>query len=112
MRRALPVLLLLAGCAAPDPSLEPAIFVGAREDQLIAAFGVPNRTYEIAGTSALGYGLERLVGDADAPFPAAVPPGNPVPSACELTFFVREYGGLPARSRRVENYGYAGRSCR
>jgi hypothetical protein len=63
MRLALPLMLLLGGCAVPDASRGPAALVGAREDQLIGALGVPNRTYEIAGTTALGYDLGRLLGD-------------------------------------------------
>lgn len=112
MRRALPALLLLAGCALPERPSALTALVGAREDQLVATLGVPNRTYELGGTSVLGYDLARFAGDPDARSPSVVPPGAPVVPACELTFFVREQGGFPVRSRRVESYAYAGPACR
>jgi hypothetical protein len=54
MRRLLP-LLLLAACAdqAPTPALT--AWVGAREADLVAARGVPNRVFDVEGRRFLAY---------------------------------------------------------
>lgn len=113
----------VAGCAT-EPPLEQRLlpFVGQSEGDLVAALGVPERTYEVEGRKFLtfedqrsyitagypllypgiggyGYGYGRRLGYG----PFFAPPGYIVRS-CEITFALRE--------GRVESYSFRGDGCR
>ncbi len=66
MRQMLPALLLpalLAGCAAPGPTLEQSLasFINRPEADLIAQLGVPVRTYEAQGIRFLQFEQQQTV---------------------------------------------------
>ena len=102
-----------AGCAIPPPleqRLSP--FVGRSEGDLVAALGVPERTYEVEGRKFLTFEDRRSYVVAGPSVPAYgygrfgpyfAPPGYIV-RTCEITFAVR--GG------RVESFNYRGDGCR
>ena len=107
--------LLLAGCAT-GPTLEQRMlpFVGRGEGDLVAALGVPERTYEVEGRKFLTFEERRSYVVAGYPSlypgygygrfgPSFSPPGYIV-RTCETTFAVR--GG------RVESFTYRGDGCR
>ncbi len=102
-----------AGCAI-GPTLEQRLlpFVGRSEGELVAALGVPERTYEVEGRKFLTFEDKRSYIVAVDPFvyrgycrfgPYFAPPGYIV-RTCETTFAVR--GG------RVESFTYRGDGCR
>lgn len=117
MRRWIPLCslaLAAAGCAA-GPTLEQRLlpFIGRSEGDLVAALGVPERTYEVEGRKFLTFEEQRSYVVAGAPYPyyghfgrfgpSFSPPGYIVRS-CEITFAVRQ--------GRVESYTYRGDGCR
>jgi hypothetical protein len=122
MRRvAAPALLLpllaLAACAQ-GPTLDQRLstFVNRPEGELVAAMGVPVRTYEVEGRRFLQYESRRTVAFAGAPdpYPYWGPWGhrrayfyNPPPSygvvGCDITFALRQ--------GRVESYTFRGEGC-
>ena len=114
MRRVLPALLLLAGCADPlsAPYSEPYLsaLVGSREDQVISTLGVPNRAYQVGTLTVLGFDRARVFGDPNAPRVLTVPADAPLTPACEVTFLIQ--GGFVPPSRRVVSYSYTGPDCR
>jgi hypothetical protein len=103
-----------AGCAT-GPTLEQRLqpFVGRGEADLVAALGVPERTYEVEGRKFLTFEDRRSYLVAGYPsFPAYgysrfgpyfAPPGYIV-RTCEITFAVR--GG------RAESFTFRGDGCR
>ena len=107
--------LAAAGCAT-GPTLEQRMlpFVGRGEGDLVAALGVPERTYEVEGRKFLTFEERRSYVVAGYPSlypgygygrfgPSFSPPGYIV-RTCETTFAVR--GG------RVESFTYRGDGCR
>ncbi|HKM61944.1 MAG TPA: hypothetical protein VJY39_05580 [Acidisphaera sp.] len=120
IKRALPALVLLvAGCVdyVPTRQSELTQFVGKSETQLVAAIGVPTRTYEAAGSKFLAYDQARAVVDPGSPgwgwgwgwgwgapwgwgpaFPPAV-----FAYSCETTFQVHD--GL------VQSFSFTGSGC-
>lgn len=112
--------LAIAGCAV-GPPLEQRLlpFVGQTEGDLVAALGVPERTYEadgrkfltfedrrsyiVAGAAPLygGYGRFGYGGLGYGPFFS--PPGYVV-RTCEITFAVR--------NGRAESFSFRGDGCR
>ncbi|PHK93351.1 hypothetical protein CR162_19000 [Pseudoroseomonas rhizosphaerae] len=116
MRRILPALLLpalLAGCAAPGPTLEQRLstFINRSEAELVARLGVPVRTYETGGRRFLQFEERQTV----------LVPGDPwgygyygyrrpwhTPSSyavvqCDMTFAIR--------NDRVESFTARGQGC-
>ena len=103
-----------AGCAT-GPTLEQRLspFVGRSEGDLVAALGVPERTYEVEGRKFLTFEDRRSYIVAGDPFlyrggysrfgPIFAPPGYIV-RTCEITFAVR--GG------RAESFTFRGDGCR
>ncbi|WBV43561.1 hypothetical protein [Pseudoroseomonas cervicalis] len=118
MRPMLPALLLpalLAGCAAPGPTLEQrlATFINRPEGELVAQLGVPVRTYETEGRRFLQFEQQSTIlvpGDSWGygynPWgyrrPWTAPPSYAV-TRCEMTFAVRQ--GL------VESFTARGEGC-
>ena len=101
-----------AGCAT-GPTLDQKLlpFVGRSEGDLVAALGVPERTYEVEGRKFLTFEDRRSYIVAGDPFlyrgytrfgPYFSPPGYIV-RTCEITFAVR--GG------RVESISFRGDGC-
>jgi hypothetical protein len=92
--------LLLAGCANPLAARRARLqhFVGQNVTALIAAEGVPNRSFQAAGITYLGY-VTRYV-DLEPPLPLGGPPwiwgwyAEPPPIAvergCETVFAVKD----------------------
>ena len=86
-------------------------FVGRSEGDLVAALGVPERTYEVEGRKFLTFEDKRSFIVAGDPFlyrysrfgPYFAPPGYIV-RTCEITFAVRQ--------GRVESFTYRGDGCR
>jgi hypothetical protein len=115
-RASLCSLAAAAGCAT-GPTLEQRLlpFVGRGEAELVAALGVPERTYEVGGRKFLTFEDKRSYVVAGYPSmypygygrfgygPFFSPPGYIV-RTCEITFAVR--GG------RVESFNYRGDGCR
>ncbi len=113
-----PLALAAAGCAT-GPTLEQRLlpFVGRSEGDLVAALGVPERTYEVEGRKFLTFEDRRsyIVAGSYPPLypgygygrfgygPLFTPPGYVV-RTCEITFAVR--GG------RVESFSFRGDGCR
>ncbi len=104
-----------AGCAA-GPTLEQRLlpFVGRSEGDLVAALGVPERTYEVEGRKFLTFEDRRsyIVAGSFPLYsgygrfgygPVFTPPGYVV-RTCEITFVVR--GG------RAESFTFRGDGCR
>jgi hypothetical protein len=102
-----------AGCAT-GPTLEQRLlpFVGRSEGDLVAALGVPERTYEVEGRKFLTFEDRRSFIVAGDPFlyrgysrfgPYFAPPGYIV-RTCEITFAVR--GG------QAESFTFRGDGCR
>lgn len=114
MRRALLALpLLLAGCAT-GPSLEQRLtpLIGRSEGDLVAALGVPTRTYEADGRKFLQYEqrwAQVVPGDfyGYGPYwrfpPLWVPPAY-VLRGCDITFTLQQ--------GRVESFAWRGDGCR
>ncbi len=109
-----PLALAAAGCAT-GPTLEQRLlpFVGRGEGDLVAALGVPERTYEVEGRKFLTFEEQRsyIVAGAYNPYlgyygrfgPTFTPPGY-VTRTCEITFAVRQ--------GRVESFTHRGDGCR
>ena len=104
---------LAAGCAT-GPTLEQRMlpFIGRSEGDLVAALGVPVRTYEADGRKFLAFEERRSYIVAGDPFlyrgysrfgPYFSPPGYIV-RVCEITFTLR--GG------RAESFSSRGDGCR
>lgn len=119
MKRLLPLSLIavLSACAQ-GPTLDQRLstFVGRSEGDLVAALGVPARTYETEGRRFLQFEQRRSVAYASpglyhpyhyGPFGPrfGYVPGPPVYGVvgCDITFALR--GG------RVENFTYRGEGC-
>ena len=107
--------LATAGCAT-GPTLDQRLlpFVGRGEAELVAALGVPERTYEVEGRKFLTFEETRSYVVAGSPAfypgfgysrfgPYFSPPGYIV-RTCEITFAVRQ--------GRVESFTYRGDGCR
>ena len=107
--------LAAAGCAT-GPTLDQRLlpFVGRSEGDLVAALGVPERTYEVEGRKFLTFEETRSYVVAGSPAfypgygygrfgPYLSPPGYIV-RTCEITFAVRQ--------GRVESFTYRGDGCR
>ncbi len=105
--------LATAGCAT-GPTLDQRLlpFVGRGEAELVAALGVPERTYEVEGRKFLTFEDRRSYIVAGDPFlyprysrfgPYFAPPGYIV-RTCEITFAVRQ--------GRAEGFTYRGDGCR
>jgi hypothetical protein len=114
-RRLLPFLLLvlLAACAAPGPTLDQrmSVYIGQGEGELVSGLGVPVRTYEADGRRFLQFEQERTISLPGDPFgygyygwrrPWTVPSSYAVVK-CELTFAVRQ--------NRVESFSFRGEGC-
>ncbi len=115
-----PLVALLSGCAQ-GPTLDQRLstFVGRSEGDLVAALGVPARTYETEGRRFLQFEQRRTVpyaspghyhpyyGPFGGPFGPrfGYMPGPPVYGVvgCDIT--------LALRGGRVENFTYRGEGC-
>jgi hypothetical protein len=108
------VAVVAAGCAVAPPLEQRLLpFVGRSEGELVAALGVPERTYEVEGRKFLTFEDRRsylVAGYPSLPAygysrfgPYFAPPGYIV-RTCEITFAVR--GG------RVESFTFRGDGCR
>jgi hypothetical protein len=114
MKRALLLALLAAGCAQ-GPSLQERLsaWIGRGEGDLVAAFGVPVRTYEVEGRRFLEFEQNRSVpiaqpdpwfGSPWGPRRGYWPPPPAIATlGCSLTFELRE--------RRVEGFSFRGQGC-
>jgi hypothetical protein len=118
MIRLLPLAIpaLLAACAT-GPTLEQRLstFVGRSEGDLVAALGVPNRTYEVEGRRFLQFEQRRSIAVSQPGFdrPFFGPYGYrygyvPAPPAyavvgCDITFALR--------GSRVESFNFRGEGC-
>jgi hypothetical protein len=114
MKRAALLALVFAGCAQ-GPTLQERLtaWVGRDEGDLVAAFGVPVRTYQVEGRRFLEFEQRRAVPVA-APDPWfggpwgprrgywPAPPGEAI-VACSMTFELREH--------RVEAFSFRGQGC-
>ena len=111
-----PLLALLSACAQGPPlDQRLSTFVNQSEGDLVAALGVPVRTYETEGRRFLQFERRRTVPYASPGYyhPYYGPfgprfgymPGPPVYGVvgCDITFALR--GG------RVENFTYRGEGC-
>jgi hypothetical protein len=111
------LVLLLAGCADPGPTLQQRLstFVGRTELELVTQLGVPSRTYEVEGRRFLQYDQRRTVPVAPA-FGYGAPIGPwgprwgywpPPPSfavvECDVTFELVE--------GRVTGFSFRGQGC-
>ncbi len=116
MRRVLlaAVLVLLAGCTfGPSRQEVMSQFIGADEGTLVAAMGVPNRTYTVGQVKFLAYVQQRTEVIPSAPAPIwgyGWGPGwySPFPPqvitwGCETTFQI--YQG------RVASFSLRGNAC-
>jgi hypothetical protein len=116
--RLLPVLLAmllpLAGCAT-GPGLEARLFpfIGRSEGDLVAAFGVPVRTYQADERKFLQYEELHTAIQPAAPYwyppygrfgPIFPPPPSYIQRVCEITFTLRH--------ARVESFTFRGDGCR
>ncbi len=113
MRRVLLVLPLLLAACATGPSLQERLapFVGRSEGDLVAALGVPTRTYQADGRKFLQY-EQRWTQVVPGSFygtgpywrvsPVWAPPVY-VPRACDVTFALRQ--------ERVESFTWRGDGC-
>jgi hypothetical protein len=108
-----PLLAAATGCAT-GPTLDQRLlpFVGRSEGDLVAALGVPDRTYEVEGRKFLTFEDRRSYIVAGTFYPGYAysrfgpylsPPGYIV-RTCEITF--------AARQGRVESFTYRGDGCR
>ena len=108
-----PLAAVAAGCAT-GPTLEQRLlpFIGQTEGDLVAALGVPARTYEADNRTFLTFEERRSYIVAGDPFlyrgysrfgPYFAPPGYIV-RACDITFTLR--GG------RAESFSARGDGCR
>ncbi|MGG5817352.1 hypothetical protein [Falsiroseomonas sp. HW251] len=108
MRRlAASAALLLASCAQ-GPTLDQQLStqIGRSELELVSAWGVPTRTYEVEGRRFLGYDQQRtILMQGPGPYgprwgwPAAVP----VDVSCSITFELRD--------GRVQGFSHRGQGC-
>lgn len=113
---ALPLLLAAGGCAT-GPTLDQrlATFVGRPEADVVAALGVPVRTYEAGGRKFLQFESRRSVAVAEPPgyyggpwgwrrgYYWAPPPQTYAVVGCDVTFALRD--GL------VEGFTFRGDGC-
>lgn len=115
MRRfllALPLALLLAACET-GPTLDQQLgtFIGRSEGDLVAALGVPTRTFETDGRRFLQFESRRTV-FVPQPAPYFGPFGprywgppmeRPVAVGCDITFEMRD--------GRAQAFSYRGNGC-
>ncbi|MBU8536324.1 hypothetical protein [Falsiroseomonas tokyonensis] len=115
--RLLPLLVALAalGACAQGPTLDQRLstFVGRGEADLVAALGVPVRTYEAEGRRFLQFEQRRnllVASPLAAPYGPWgprygywAPPPSYVQASCDLTFALRD--------QRVESFSYRGEAC-
>ena len=109
--------LATAGCAT-GPTLDQRLlpFVGRGEAELVAALGVPERTYEVEGRKFLtfeerrsylvagGYPLYPGYGFGRFGYGPVFTPPSYIVRTCEITFTLRE--------GRVETFTFRGDGCR
>ncbi len=107
---------LLAGCAAPGPTLDQRLsaFINRPEGELVAALGVPTRTYEADGRRFLQFESQSTAMAPPEPYPYypygywgmrrpwMSSPGYIV-VRCDMTFATRQ--GV------VESFSFRGEGC-
>ena len=118
MARILILLPLLLAACAQGPTLTERLnpLIGQSEGDLVAALGVPVRTYDVEGRRFLQFEQRRTVQMPSDPFlfspvgrrwgPAWGPAWGPsfAVIGCDLTFALRE--------GRVESFTFRGQGCR
>ena len=112
LRSLLPALALLAACER-GPTLDQQLgtFIGRSEGDLVAALGVPTRTFETDGRRFLQFESRRTVfvpqpAPFYGPFGArgwAQPLDTPVAVGCDITFEMRD--------GRALGFSYRGNGC-
>jgi hypothetical protein len=115
MRHALLILPLLLAACETGPTLDQrlSVWIGRGEGDLVAAFGVPVRTYEVEGRRFLQFEQRRSVPVAQpdpwfqgpwGPRRGYWPPGPAYAVVgCDLTFAIRDH--------RVESFSFRGQGC-